>query len=278
VVDREGYTVNLPETISSIVSIGPPVTEILVALGFGSQIISADMFSSDVYGIAEGISVLDMMALDAEFIINLQPDVIFVTGMTRFPGQEDPLGIVSRFGIPVVFIPVSADISGIILDILFISEVMGAEETGKLIVYNMESEIAAVRRIAEGIADRRTVYFEISPAPWLYSSGSGTYLAEMLGIAGANNVLADFEGWMPLSDELILMLNPDVILTSTDFLDDPLAEIAGRPGWHTVTAVQNGDIFYICANASSRPNHNIILAIRQIAHAVYPEYFANPNE
>ena len=276
IVDREGYSLTLPEVINSIISIGPSNTEILVDLGFGSQIISTDTWSWDVEGIAEGIAVLDMMALDAEFIINLNPDVIFITGMTRVHGN-DQLQMVSDFGISVVYMPTSASITEIIDDIRFIAYVMGASERGDGIVAYMESELEGIYLLSQNITDKRSVYFEISPAPWMYSFGSGTFLNEMLEIAGAVNVFAGHEGWLGVSDEVLLVLNPDVILTSTNFLPDPIADITDRPGWEVITAVQNGDVFYIDANASSRPNHNIIKALREIAHAVYPELFPNLN-
>jgi iron complex transport system substrate-binding protein len=100
----------------------------------------------------------------------------------------------------------------------------------------------------------------------------------MLETAGAVNVFADHEGWLPVSDEVMLVINPDVILTSTNFLPDPIADITGRPGWDIITAVQNGDVFYIDENSSSRPNHNIVTALREIAYAVYPELFSNPRQ
>jgi iron complex transport system substrate-binding protein len=131
----------------------------------------------------------------------------------------------------------------------------------------------AIARIAATIAEKRTVYFEVSPAPWMYSSGRGTYLHEIMELAGAVNIFGHRDGWMGVSEEILLELNPDVILTSTDFLPDPVGEIKGRPGFDALAAVRNNDIYLIDANASSRPTHRVLIAARQIARAVYPEYF-----
>ena len=137
----------------------------------------------------------------------------------------------------------------------------------------MQTEIDAISQIASTITETRTVYFEISPAPWMVSFGAGTFLHEMIELVGAVNIFADQNGWIGVSEELLVELNPDIILTSTDFLDDPIAEIIGRPGFDTIAAVQNGDVFIIDANASNRPSQHIIIALRQIAEAVFPEYF-----
>jgi iron complex transport system substrate-binding protein len=272
--DREGYTITLPNEINSIISIGASNTEILVALGFGSRIIAVDMFSADVSGLPAGVSTaLDMMGLDAEYMLNLMPDVIFIAGLPRAIGAGEPLAPLVAAGISVVYIPTGESIAAVKEDIRFIASVMEADEAGERITSEMQAEINRITQIAATISQPRTVYFEISPAPWMFSFGKGTFLHEMLELAGAVNIFADQEGWLPVSDEVLLALNPEVILTSVDFLPDPIGEIMERPGIDAITAVQNGNIFIIDTNASNRPSHNIVIALRQIAEAVFPEYF-----
>jgi iron complex transport system substrate-binding protein len=170
-------------------------------------------------------------------------------------------------------IPSSTSIEGIKEDILFIAAVMGVNAEGEEIIAEMEREIDAIRAIGNAITNKRTVYFEISPAPWMFSFGSNTFLNEMIELLGATNIFADQNGWIPVSEEVLLELDPDVILTSTDFIPDPIGEIKGRPGFDALTAVQNGDVFTINTAASNRPSHNITRAMKEIAEAVFPEYF-----
>jgi len=272
--DREGYTITVPAEVNTIVTIGPSTTEIIVALGFADRIITADRFSGDVEGLPAGVvAEFGVLDFDAEFIVNLMPDIVFVTGMTRVHGDDDPMAPVSSAGITVVYMPTSVSIAAIMEDIRFIADVMEATEAGERIISTMQAEIDAITAIISNITVTRTVYFEISPAPWMFSFGSGTFLNEMIELAGATNIFADQEGWIPVSEEVLLELNPDVILTSTDFIPDPIGEIMERPGFDVLTAVQNGDVFIIDTAASNRPTHNITRALREIAEAVFPEYF-----
>jgi len=272
--DREGHSISLPDEINTIISIGPANTEILVALGLGDRIIATDMFSADVVGIPSGISTeLNMMGLDAEYIINLMPDLVLITGMARGGGDDDPIAPVSMAGITVIYMPISASIASIMEDIRFIAAVMDVNEAGQAIISAKQAEIDEITQIASTISETRTVYFEVSPAPWMTSFGTGTFLNEMIELVGATNIFANQTGWIPVTDEVILEANPDVILTSTDFIDDPIGEILGRAGFNAITAVQNDNVFQIDANASNRPSHNIVIALRQIAEAVFPEYF-----
>jgi len=272
--DREGFPLTLPDEINTIAAIGPSTTEILVGLGFANRIITTDMFSADVVGLPAGVVAdFGIMDLDAEFIVNLMPDVIFVTGMARGGGADDPLAPVSAAGITVIYMPTSTSIAAIIEDIRFVAAVMDAYETGEVIITRMLDEISEIAQIATTITETRTVYFEISPAPWTVSFGTGTFLNEMMEIVGATNVFADQEGWISVSDEILLELNPDIILTSTDFIPNPIEEIMERPGFDAITAVQNGNVFSIDTASSNRPTHNITRALREIATAVFPEYF-----
>jgi iron complex transport system substrate-binding protein len=192
--------------------------------------------------------------------------------MTRV-GGEHPLQIVEEAGKCLVFIPSSSSIEGIKEDIRFIAAVMGVADKGDAIVADMESEIEAIRAIGNTITDKKTVYFEISPAPWMISFGNTTFLHEMIELIGAVNIFADRVSWMTVSDEVILDANPDIILTSTDFIDDAIGEIMGRPGWDRITAIQNEAVFYIDTDSSNRPSHNIVIALRQMAQAIYPDLF-----
>ena len=272
-VDREGNPITLPTKVERIISLGPSNTEILVALGFADQIIAVDAFSRDVEGLASDIPLFNMLVPDGEQIIHLEPDVIFVTGMSR-AGGADPFKVVSDVGICVVTIPTSTSIAGIQEDIRLISEVTGAVEKGDRIIADMNKTMDAIAEIGKTITDKKTVYFEISAeAHSLYSFGNGVYLNEMLEIIGAVNILADMKQWVAVSEEAILDRNPDVILTCDDAGVKHARAILSRPGWNVLTAVQNGDVYAVDAVASGRPSHRIVKPLLEMAKAVYPGAF-----
>ena len=262
-----------PAEITRVISMGPAHTEVLVALGFGDKLIAVDDFSAPIPGVPEGLPLLDMMAPDGERILALMPDVLFATGMTQVDGI-DPFGIVSDAGISVVHIPFSTSIADIKADIRLIAEVMGASESGEALVAEMTQAINEIRAVGEGIGDRKTVYFEISEPPFMYSFGQGVFLHEMLTLIGAENAFAHQDAWFLVADEAVFEANPDVILTNV-FGDGEAAvrEILGRPGWEAIAAVEAGRVYHIDTDSSSRASHNIIRALNEMARAVYPAYF-----
>ena len=254
-----------------IISIGPSNTEILAGLGAGGYIVAADDHSADI--VDGDIVFFDIMNPNAEQMIALTPDVVFVAGLAADAGGGDPFRVIAEQGIEVVHVPSSDSIDGIKNDIRLIAGAIDMSDAAEEIISYMAQNIEDIRGISGGIAERRTVYFEISAAPFMFSFGSGTFLNEMLDIAGGVNVFSDREGWYSVSDEVLITANPDVILTNISYIDDPVGEIAGRPGWGVISAVQNNRIHQIDTNASSRPSHRIIYAMWEMARAIYPEYF-----
>ena len=258
----------------TIVSIGPNVTEILLALdpGISQRLVAMDNMSVDVPGVPEGIPLLDMFAIDVETILMLEPTIVIASDMIQMGG--DPLALVSQAGTQVVYIPMADSLEGIMDSFHHIATAAGLGDLGGYNLFNeMAYEIEKVRAIAATITERRTVYFEIGSVPSLFSFGEGTFLHEIVEIIGAINIFAGYGTWVSVAEEQILARNPDVILTNEQWVEDPIGEIKSRPGWGSLDAVINNRVHLIDANASSRPSHNVVAAMWEIARAVYPEYF-----
>jgi len=259
------------DSLPSIVSIGPAITEVLVELGAASQLIAVDTFSAMIPGVPAGLPQFDMMAIDAEAIMVLGADKVFATEMIRF--GEDPLTLVAAAGTQVTYVSVSNTLDEIMTTLEFIGQELGRAEEGYALAQNMREEIEQVRSIAATIATPRTVYFEIGSAPSLFTFGEGTFLNEILELTGAINIFAADGMWIAAADEQILARDPYVILTNDIWVEDSVGDISARPGWSAINAVANGRIFTIDADSSSRDNHNVLQAMWEIARAVYPEYF-----
>jgi len=91
----------------------------------------------------------------------------------------------------------------------------------------------------------------------------------MISTIGALNIFGS-EDWLVMpSAEAVITRNPDVILTNVNYIDDPVGEIKNRPGFEHINAVKNNRIYQIDNDSSSRPSPRIVLALRQMAEAVY---------
>jgi iron complex transport system substrate-binding protein len=265
-----------------IISTAPSNTEIIIGLGLGDGIIAADKYSLGLPGLPAGVREIDFFYPDQEAVLGLSPDIIISSETNAYGGGGNPYGPLEDLGIKLLFIPTSRSIADIKRDIGIIAGALGAAERGEELVKTMEGEIEEVAEIGRSLAGPsfkpKTVYLEISPFPDPVTAGRETFLNEMLEIIGAVNVFADRTGWIAPGAEAILERDPEVILSNVNFLDDPAGEIKARPGFAGISAVQEGRIYIIDADSSSRPSQRITLALRQMARAVYPKEYAGLTE
>ncbi|WP_394967989.1 ABC transporter substrate-binding protein [Candidatus Allofournierella merdipullorum] len=271
--DPSGAEVNIPDEIGSVVVLAPSIAETLVALGCGDLIVGYDAQSVGLAGLPEGVPTFDMMQPDMEQLAALKPDVLFVSNMTLYD-QTNPYQQLIDLGVCVLCVPTADSIAAIQEDIAFIAAAMGKTAEGDTLIADMQAELDRIAAIGATVTEKKSVYFEIGAAPSMYSFGSGVFLNEMIELIGAENVLADQEGWLAVEAETIVAADPDVILTNVNYIDDPVAEILGRSGWEGMSAVKDQQVFYIDNMASSLSNHNIVKALDQMAKAVYPDLFA----
>ena len=273
VTDREGTEVNIPTKIEKIISTAPSNTEVLMALGLGDKLVAIDKYSTDIEGINTELPQIDFSNPDAETIIGLEPDIVIASGHNKTGSAEDPFKAISEAGIPVVYIPSSDSIDGIYKDIEFIADVVNEKSKGKEIVDDMKAQVEEIKAIGDTITDKKSIYFEISPAPYLSSFGKSTFLNEMIEIIGAKNIFENEEGWVSPTAEAIIDANPDVIITNAGYMENPTEEIKSRDAWENINAIKNNEVYLVDQNASSRPSQNVIKALEQMAKAVYPEHY-----
>ena len=271
-VDPSGAEITIPDRIDSIAVLAPSLTEMVIALGHGDQIVAYDTYSVGLEGIPDDVPVLDTGSPDMEQLLALTPDVLFVSNLSLYD-QESPYQQLIDNGVCVVCVPTSDSIADIQSDIAFVAAVLGETEQGEKLIEDMQAEIDRIAKIGAAITEKKTVYFEISAAPYMYSFGTDVFLNELIELIGAENILADQSGWLSVGEESVVAANPDVILTNVNYIDNPVQEIKDRSGWGVLTAVQDGAVYYIDNNASSLPDQNVVTALKQMAEAVYPEYY-----
>lgn len=269
VVDDRGKEITFDKVPEKIISLQPSNTEILFELGEGDKIIGAteyDLYPEEAKKIER---VSDSVKTNNERIIELNPDVVFAYTI----GGEEQMEQLENAGIKVFVIKAASSIEDIYGDINQIAEVMGIKEKGEEVVQNMKTKLASIQEKTSKLKEKKKVYFEISPAPDIWSMGSGTYQQELIEIAGVENLYKDQQGWFSVTEEDIINRNPDAIITTVNYVEDPKAEILSRPGWDAITAVKNKEVYLLNGDILDRPGPRIAQAAELIAKSVYPELF-----
>ena len=102
-----------------------------------------------------------------------------------------------------------------------------------------------------------------------FSAGPGTFIDELIAMAGGENVAADSEyAWPMYSLEGIIAADPDVILIS-DYGDGMVVEqFCALPGYGELRAVQEGHVYALTDDLISRPGPRIAEGFQQVVDAL----------
>jgi len=272
VYDRAGLLAEIPVDAQRIISMAPAITFTLIDLGIADKIIAVDTHSAALlYPEMQDIPTVAMMNPDVESIAMLQPDLIIASEITLVGDvANDPFAQLRQMGVGVAYILPSTTIAEIKDDLRFVAQITNRSEEGERLIDIMQNEIEQITAaIAELSPSPINVYFEISPAPFMYSFGSGVFMNEMLELVGGRNIFAEVDGWLVVENESVVSANPDVIFTDVNFIDDPISEILERPGWQAMNAVANRRVYLLDGTHTSLPTHRITSGLLQMANALH---------
>ena len=251
VTDMHGREITLVEPATRIVVMQPSDCEILCALGCEDAIVGRGQYVDYPATVLELPVVQSGENTNIEEILALQPQVVLMNDMGQ---SEEQVKQLEENGVQVV-VSEASDLEGVYYAIRMIGKLMDRDENAEAVIADMQATFDDIR--ANSKNEGKTVYFEVSPLQYgLWTAGKGTFMDELAGICGLTNIFADVNGWAEVSEEQVLALNPDYIVTIMMYYGEgptPVEEIMSREGWGDLTAVRNGDILNADSNAISRP-------------------------
>ncbi|TYC48268.1 ABC transporter substrate-binding protein [Rhodobacterales bacterium] len=198
------------EAAQRIVAVGGSVTEIVYALGEEDRLIARDSTSTFPEEAGQLPDVGYMRALSPEGVMSVNPDLIL---MLEGSGPEETVELLHKSGVGVADIPDDHTAAGILEKVRKVGDALGVPEKAEALTEQLKEELAAAHAAAEGKTEGTRVLFILSTRGGrILAAGSDTAADGILQLAGAENAVAGFSGYKPLSDEAILSAAPDVVL------------------------------------------------------------------
>ena len=270
------------------VSLAPSVTEILSSVGGTDLIVGTDLYSNYPLEIAErkgngGISVIGGYTdPNYEWIVKLGPDIVFCDG-----GTGEHINMANKLrksGLDCVVLYDAVDIETLYDNIWIAAAAIGLEE-------NAHSSITAARTTIDtitgviGTQATKRVFFSLSadPSPW--TSGSGTFVSDLISkVSGVNVFDSQSSSWFMVSKEQIHAKQPNVIIIihggKQISSEEEYRSVVDRldPVWKETPAYRNGEIYIFSgpsADILSRPGPRLAEADEILAKILHPGQFAN---
>ncbi|MCD6425380.1 MAG: ABC transporter substrate-binding protein [Anaerolineales bacterium] len=273
VVDGLDKQVTLDQPAEKIVTLSPPITEMLYAIGAGDQVVARDSFSD--YPEA-ALSLPDIgggfAEYDLETIISLKPDLVIAGGINT----AELVQSLEDMGLTVYYLANPSDLEGTFASIETLGVLSDHENQAKELVSGLRSRVDAVSTILEGVEEKPTVYYELdaTDAAKPYTPGPNTFYTSMIEMAGGENVgeKLEFE-WAQISLEQLLIEDPDHILLGDAMWGITPESVAERAGWGSLTAVANGSVLPFDDNLIARIGPRQVDGLEALAKILHPDLF-----
>lgn len=233
-----------------IVSLGPTATEMLYAIGAGSQVAAVDSLSDHPSGAPK--TTLSAFHPNTEAVAGYDPDLVVL--------DHDANGVVkslSALGVPVLLLPAAKDLADSYAQETTLGVATGHPDGAAKVVRTTKERIAAAVASVPKASPPLSVYHEISQT--YYSATSSTFIGSVYSMFGLKNIAdgagnaASTGGYPQLSAEYVVSSAPDlIVLADGKCCGQSPATVAKRSAFADVPAVKNHRVVAIDDAIASR--------------------------
>ena len=267
VSDFQDRSITIPKRPERIVSIGPSITEFLFALGAGSRLVGTDDFS-DEPAAAKSIEKVGGIKVNFEKVVSLKPDLVLIVKFS-----DGTIEKLASAGLLVLVVDPQS-VGEVARTAILVGRATG--EDGSALAATIDQKVQQVKVKVAAATTKPRVYHEVdaSDPAKIFTVGPGSYIHDLIEIAGGTNIAAKAVGAYPqLSAEEILRADPEVIVLAAAPYSAKPEQVAARTGWSAISAVKNGRIVTIEPNLINRPGPRVGEAAEAYAKLVHPELF-----
>ncbi|MDQ6689062.1 MAG: helical backbone metal receptor [Gemmatimonadota bacterium] len=259
--DDFGDPVRIGSRPTRIVSLNPATTEIVFTLGAGSHLVGRTKY--DLWpDSAKLIPALgDGIRPNVEAVLASHPDLVLLYASQDNRPAAERLRVA---GVNTLSLKID-HISDFRRTVQLLGSMLRDSARAKTVIDSVYRTLARVRAATANLP-RPTVFWHIWDAP-VITIGSGSFMNELVDIAGGRNVYADIRGPSgEISLEDIARRNPDFILAG------PVgrSQIESDARWRIVRAARENKIFVVDTLLVARPSVRLGEAAVSLANFLHP--------
>ena len=268
--DQPASSTRPTATEPTVASLSPAATDIILEIGAADHLVAVSTYDRGKPAVRELPAAGDYLTVDWERLGHLRPDVL-VLQASEARAPEGFRQRAAALGVRPVYIQIDtlADISAAALKI---GGAIGEADDAAAAERAMRDRLDA---IANSVAGRPPVpTLIVTDEAGAGAAGPGTFLDDLLTIAGGRNVVADERKAYPgLDREKIVSLRPEVVLHLLPDKPQPLLDDARRfwDSMPNVPAVSNGRVYFLTDSSVMHPGLKVADVAEAFAAKLHPE-------
>jgi len=257
-------SVTLDKQPTKVISLSPTATEMLFAIGAGSQVAAVD--DQSTFPAEAPRSNLSGFKPNAEAIAGRSPDLVVVSNDT-----DQIVSALTALKIPVYLAAAAKTLDDTYRQLTELGALTGRSVESADVVNRMRDDIGKLSKDLAPRTRKLTYYYELDPT--FYTATSKTFVGTVLALFGLANIADPADttgsGYPQLSAEAIVKANPDLIfLADSKCCQQSAATVAARPGWAQMTAVTGGGVVALDDDVASRWGPRVVDLVRAVSGAV----------
>lgn len=268
ITDVYGSQVTIDKEPERIVALSPSTVEVLYKLGLQDRIVGVTEYSDYPEEAKSKPKVGDFNGVNIEKIIEAKPDVVFAgSGMSKETFQK-----LTSMNIKIL-VTEARTVAQIPETFNMIGKATGTEDKAKALADEVESRINAIKDKVKDAKKVKTYYVISFGKDGNWTAGKGTFISDLIAMAGGENISDDVESWTDYSLEKIVEKSPELILISAMVANGNKDILNNENGYKDTPAVKNGNVAILDDNLTQRPGPRIVEGLEAIARAIHPEVF-----
>jgi iron complex transport system substrate-binding protein len=259
--DDFGRAISYDRPARRIVSLNPTTTETIFAIGKGSELIGRSHWDEwpdaarAVPDLGNGIGV------NVEQIVSVHPDLVLLYASEDNRPAADRL---ESAGIRTLSLRIDR-IADFNRAVAILGRVLGDSARAAQVADTVNASLHRVRLATRNLAHPTVVWPLMDSSPMVV--GGGSFMDELLRIAGAQNIYSDLQKPSPMvSLEDIAARNPDFVIRGGE--GGSTADLGDA--WRAVPAVALGHVIRIPLTLILRPSVQMGTAATVLARALHP--------
>lgn len=257
--DDGGRSVELPRPATRVVSLMPTVTDLVIALGHADRLIARTEYDVDPR-IAQLPSIGGGLTPSVEWLASQRPDLV-----VSWPdnASRSLVGKIEALGIPV-YTARTEVVADALRTIRNLGVLLAATSSADSLARSLTAALDSIRAAAAGKRPVRAAYVLAVQPPTV--AGPGTFIDELIRIAGGENVFGDItRPWPEVNLEEIIRRDPDVIILARESASDPQLLLRTLPGWRELSAVRSGRVHRVSPDYFNRSGPYMPRAARELS-------------
>lgn len=262
-VETDLGMVVVEERPERIVSLSASHTEMLYAIGAGDQVLGTDL-TSNYPEEANGTSKVDSFNFNIEEIVALEPDLLILA--FDFQGETEAL---ATLGVPFLLLGPPNTLMAAFDQLVAVGAATGKQAEAAGLRDELGRTAADLIDAASALGGVR-IYHEVDET--LFSATSDSFIGDIYAQLNLMNIADVVPGEFPqLSPEFIIDEDPDFIFLADTGFGVTTESVANRPGWETITAVQQGNIVALDTDIAGRWGPRTVELMEQILEPILAE-------